>query len=322
LRWAAAASLILVLFAGGLTAASASSVPGEALYPVKQWVEQVELATAWTDSARVSVYLNHAERRAREALVLLDRAQPEPSLVAAARANLNAAQQLAQAAGDAERAGMVEYAGRLSQVDALIEFVADGAPGTLPSAAPTNELPGMIPPSDTPVPTPTFTPMPTRTPTGVEPTRTRRPPNSSAARTATAQAALAETTPTPLATSFSLYGLATATPDPTDCPGNSCNSAGVPGGQIDPQNPTGQSGGRSDNPPVPPGQGNPGGGGNSPPGQGRGNDNGGGNDNPPGNDNPGGGASPPEVPPGQGGENPAQGNPNPGDPPGQARGRE
>jgi len=46
LRWTAAAVLILVILSGGITAASASSVPGDVLYPVKRAAEQVELVIA------------------------------------------------------------------------------------------------------------------------------------------------------------------------------------------------------------------------------------------------------------------------------------
>ena len=110
--------------------------------------------------------------------------------------------------------------------------------------------------------------------------------------------ATATRTPRPTLTPTNVLG--DEDDEATDCPGNSCNSAGVPGGQIDPENPPGQSGGRDDSPPTPPGQGDPGGGHGNNQGQG---DPGGGQGNNQGQGNSGSGGSAWEPPPPNSGEN-------------------
>ena len=84
LRWAVAAGLVVLLTVFGLTPATLASVPGEALYPIKQAVEAVELALAVSTETRASVHLAHAERRLQEALMLLERSQWTPDLFIAA----------------------------------------------------------------------------------------------------------------------------------------------------------------------------------------------------------------------------------------------
>ena len=165
---------------------------------------------------------------------------------------------------------------------------ATNTPRPTRTPRPTNTAQATSTPRPTETDEATNTPRPTRTPRLTEtddatntprPTRTPRPTNT----------AQATSTPRP-----------THTPAATACPGSSCESAGRPGGQVDPAQPPGQSGGRNDNPPDPPGQGNPGGGnpptdpgqGNPPSdpggGNGNGNSNGGGNGGGNGNGNGGG----------------------------------
>ena len=196
-RWAVAASFILVLLIAGIVPASAGSLPGEPLYSVKRLTERVELALAPDSNAAVRLRLEHAERRALEALALLERDQFDPALLDEARSELRHAEQTASP----ELGASLTFQWQQGEVAELIEFVAERADDSA------------VIPTESPDATGTVTPSPTQ-----------------------------------------------ALDVATDCPGNSCNSAGVPGGQIDPENPPGQSGGRDDDPPDPPGQGDPGGG--------------------------------------------------------------
>ncbi len=285
-RWAAAACVAFFLFAGGVTASAAWSVPGDPLYGVKQVIEQVELGAAFSPAAKASVYLNHAERRAHEALLLLSREQPVESLITAARDSLSAARDsLSAEPVDADESARINS--RAAQISALVERVetAESAPVTPESA-----LPLATEATDTPSPTATGTSTSTATPT-ITPTNTATSTaTSSLTPTATPTPSMTRTPRPTVTNTFPPPTMAPLQPPPptsappggepppaqggdpqpppenpavipaTDCPGNSCNSAGVPGGQIDPDNPPGQSGGRNNNPPNPPGQGNPGGG--------------------------------------------------------------
>lgn len=71
LRYAAAACLIVVLALGGVTGASASSLPGDTLYPVKRTVEDVRLALV-TEGNEPGLRVNLADRRLDEFETLLD----------------------------------------------------------------------------------------------------------------------------------------------------------------------------------------------------------------------------------------------------------
>jgi hypothetical protein len=71
LRWAIAACLVVVLLVAGTASASAQSLPGEPLYPVKRLVERGRLALAGEDGD-VSLRLDFAARRLDEFETLLD----------------------------------------------------------------------------------------------------------------------------------------------------------------------------------------------------------------------------------------------------------
>lgn len=73
--------LALLLFGGGLALASAESLPGEPLYPVKRTLEQMALALL--PGQEPTLRLDFAERRLQEAEALLQRGQ-----IAAAQAVL------------------------------------------------------------------------------------------------------------------------------------------------------------------------------------------------------------------------------------------
>jgi uncharacterized membrane protein len=251
-RWAVAASFVLVLLIAGIVPASAGSLPGEPLYGVKRLVEGVELALAPAPDAAARLRLQHAERRAFEALALLERGQFDATLLDEALTELRNAEQ----AASPELEESLTFQWQQWEVIELIwsvmaEAEENGASAVIPIVSPT--------PTNTATPsaTPTQTFTPTSTPTRT-PTQTRTPTHTPSLTPTNTLTPTATPTGTP---PFSLIlrptrirGLA------TDCPGNSCSSAGVPGGQIDPENPPGQSGGRDGNPPDPPGQGDPGGG--------------------------------------------------------------
>ncbi|MDM7998446.1 MAG: DUF5667 domain-containing protein [Dehalococcoidia bacterium] len=68
-RWAVGAAcvaLALVVLGGGTVAASSSSVPGDALYPVKTATEQVQMSLTFSKGAKAKLQARFAQRRARE----------------------------------------------------------------------------------------------------------------------------------------------------------------------------------------------------------------------------------------------------------------
>ncbi|HLG70379.1 MAG TPA: DUF5667 domain-containing protein [Chloroflexota bacterium] len=67
--WTNAISAAIIATGGlafGVSYASASALPDNALYPVKRAVEQVQLRLATSDESRANTYLNLADRRAEE----------------------------------------------------------------------------------------------------------------------------------------------------------------------------------------------------------------------------------------------------------------
>ncbi len=72
--------MLAVMFGGaGVTAAAAqSSLPNEALYPVKLLIEDVQSGLASTPDAQIDVQLEHAQQRVREMVQLTDRGMAVP----------------------------------------------------------------------------------------------------------------------------------------------------------------------------------------------------------------------------------------------------
>ncbi|MDO8885389.1 DUF5667 domain-containing protein [Candidatus Oleimmundimicrobium sp.] len=62
----AAAILIVVLLSGGTVMASASSLPGDLLYPVKIATEEVQLFLTFNKTAKAELHLKFAEKRLNE----------------------------------------------------------------------------------------------------------------------------------------------------------------------------------------------------------------------------------------------------------------
>ena len=120
MRWAAVVGVILVLLVV-LTPPTLASVPGDVLYPVKQSIEQAELALATTHEAQAAVLLTHAERRIQEALTLLERGSWNRELLTATLDDMVAAAQSARAGAPLPTARQVQLEARTAQVYTLLD---------------------------------------------------------------------------------------------------------------------------------------------------------------------------------------------------------
>lgn len=168
-RWLAAACVVMALLVAGLVPASASSVPGDALYPVKRTLERVELALATTPAGEAQAHLRQAGRRADEAQTLLDRGLFDGELVTSALVSLNAAAREALAGGDAALLDTVqtqtiditsEFSGYLQEAAAsgISAALIQPAAQALQAAVDNDTL--LLPPP----PAPTMTPQSSQTP--------------------------------------------------------------------------------------------------------------------------------------------------------------
>jgi hypothetical protein len=203
LRWAAVVGIVLMLSLVGVTRAALASVPGDTLYPVKEVVERVELALATSDQARASVQLKHAERRAQEALVLLDRGRWSPDLVTTALDDMIAAAKAAREDPSIPASERVQLEARTVQINTLLDSIlvraARSGLVSQDSLAPliehvhTTQTSGslLLPP---PVPAPTATPSPTPAP---GPTGTATPAPSPTLTATLAATPTVEFSPTP-----------------------------------------------------------------------------------------------------------------------------
>ncbi len=90
LTWAAASVMAVVALTATTVGASAGSLPGDLLYPVKQATEQVTLALTPSD-ARPAVHAELAQRRLQEFAALMDRGEVMPDLLHDASNQLNLA---------------------------------------------------------------------------------------------------------------------------------------------------------------------------------------------------------------------------------------
>jgi hypothetical protein len=115
MRWGAVASFVCMVMLLGLTPAVANSLPGDLFYPAKQALERVELNLAQSAQARADVYLQHAQRRANEALALLERGAANPDLVTQTLADMTADAAAARANGETET--VIDVRGRTLAVD-------------------------------------------------------------------------------------------------------------------------------------------------------------------------------------------------------------
>lgn len=203
-RWAAAAvALVLALLVGtAAVAASASSVPGDLLYPVKTTVEGVRLAVARNPAERARLRMAWSQRRIGELEALLEQqGRFDERLVEAGQTEALAALQEIARLPDVERARLLgmyaafakaqartleqhlseappprqdilaravsEYKNLAAQAEAARRQPESQAPPTAPTPSP----------SVTPTGTPTHRPRPTRRPTTARtPTATKGRP--------------------------------------------------------------------------------------------------------------------------------------------------
>jgi uncharacterized membrane protein YgcG len=99
--FALAIKLVLVLAvafggAGATAAAAQGSLPNEALYPIKLFIEDVQWGSAPSPEAQINVQLDHAQQRVREMVQLTDRGAAIPAEVPVRlQAELQAALQIA-----------------------------------------------------------------------------------------------------------------------------------------------------------------------------------------------------------------------------------
>ncbi len=86
-KWAAvAASLAIVLVGGtGTVSASASSIPGDALYPVKEFTEEARLWITRSPEEKVAYYSDLVEERVRELTEIAQAGEYQQSGIAIAR---------------------------------------------------------------------------------------------------------------------------------------------------------------------------------------------------------------------------------------------
>lgn len=74
------ASFIVVMLIFVIPTAASASVPGDLLYPVKRLIENMQLSVAGSQ-AQAGIYLRHANTRAEEALILLERDDLSTALI-------------------------------------------------------------------------------------------------------------------------------------------------------------------------------------------------------------------------------------------------
>lgn len=201
LAYAAAACLVLVMFAGGATYASADSLPGDPLYAVKRTVERVQLAIeTGEDEAAFRVEL--AERRVNEFSALLSRDEVYPRALQEASDELERAlnaneeqalqRRIAIVAQEQETLSLRAQTHATERQREQLQLIAEQSraiqervqereieptapPITLPTDTPTPTATSTATLTATPTPTGTLTatPTPTMTPTG---TLTATPP--------------------------------------------------------------------------------------------------------------------------------------------------
>ncbi|MBN1370021.1 MAG: hypothetical protein JW954_07300 [Dehalococcoidaceae bacterium] len=75
---AVSAVVALMITGGGVIAASGSSLPGQPLYSVKVFTEQVQLGLTFSETARTQLYANLADRRVDEIITLAEAGNVEP----------------------------------------------------------------------------------------------------------------------------------------------------------------------------------------------------------------------------------------------------
>ena len=100
----------VMLSGAGVTAAAAqNSLPNEALYPVKMFIEEVQWGSASGPEAQIEVQLEHAQQRVHEMAQLAERGTAVPEEVPARlRTQLQTALQVAAQLDDSQLAGALD----------------------------------------------------------------------------------------------------------------------------------------------------------------------------------------------------------------------
>lgn len=130
-RWAssAAATLVALGLAGTLTVgASASALPGDALYPVKRLGEDVQLSLAQNDEAKLRLRLRLLDERLKEALSLTVRGEAARANEAASAYAETLEQLDAAAAREPEAPSASEFLERLEEHQQRLTQVLERAP--------------------------------------------------------------------------------------------------------------------------------------------------------------------------------------------------
>jgi hypothetical protein len=167
MRWGLVASITLVVMFVSMVPVTLASVPGDVLYPVKIAIEQIELQVATEPVARAGVNLFHAERRLREASILLERSNLDMGLVASAMDSISAAMTIAETSALPEIEAQVQVL--MMELDTLLGS-ADAEQLPAEPDATQQDMTAHQDPTSTatlPPPTPnmTATPLPTDLPT-------------------------------------------------------------------------------------------------------------------------------------------------------------
>lgn len=140
LRGAAiAAALVIALLSGGTgtVAASASALPGDALYPVKEARERTQVFFAWSPEAKITAYTTLVRERTEEITLLAASGSLESSPIAATRLQAHVAE-----IGALLESGRVTESSQLTEV-ASAESHAENAVREAIPAAPENVRPSL-----------------------------------------------------------------------------------------------------------------------------------------------------------------------------------
>jgi hypothetical protein len=113
------ASLTLVVLIFMLPTTVSASVPGDWLYPVKRTMEHLELAMA-SSGTEADVYLRHANQRAEEALILLERGELSTTLFEEALENMTLAAQVIRNTSQTPTPHLV---GQTVQIYILLDYI-------------------------------------------------------------------------------------------------------------------------------------------------------------------------------------------------------
>ncbi|MBZ0299276.1 MAG: DUF5667 domain-containing protein [Anaerolineae bacterium] len=180
LRWALAASVALLVLLVPGAQVTLASVPGDVLYPVKQAVEQVEIALANTTEAQAALNLSHAERRTQEAQTLLMRGSFDSALIWSAYTHLADAAAAIQSDANfdpALKSQLEDQSGALTRdLAQLLDSASQpenpvsttAIPFATAAAATIHRSEGMPDAASTPTLTPTSSPIVTETATPTE----------------------------------------------------------------------------------------------------------------------------------------------------------